>query len=381
MLGASVPSTICFTSVAPILLKMEGALAHDANEQFLVKLVLAINGLAMVIGAPLAGHLADRFGRVRVATWSTYGWFVLSLAGYFIDNLYLMVADRLIVGILAAFSLTACITMIGDLPERGLRDRLMGHQVAIAGITSIAGMTLSGVLADINWRLPFLTAIVIVPVLVMHLLQKPGESDGAPVTGQNEAHVKSPPFPVGLILLALAGGAATFAATTYIPFRLRDLGNPSATFVALALTCGSAAVMVVAATYGFARQYISSQTAFVISFGLNAIGGAVIAFAPTVSIAFLGVIIMGLGSGWFTPNLMSRAALAGGTLARARMVGYVKGAFVSSSFISAVALEPVFRVGGASAVVGAIGALALCVAVWITFAIWQQRAQPLPEQT
>ena len=65
-LSSGIPATMCFTIIVPILPKMEAALAHGPDDAFLVKMTVAINGLAMVIGAPLAGYLTDRMGRVPV---------------------------------------------------------------------------------------------------------------------------------------------------------------------------------------------------------------------------------------------------------------------------------------------------------------------------
>ena len=106
LLMCGIPATLIFTSLAPVLPKMEAALAHDATDQMLVRMVIGINGIAMVVGAPLAGFLADRYGRIPLIVGAMTLWAVFGCSGYFISDLYLMVATRFLTAMMGATSLT-----------------------------------------------------------------------------------------------------------------------------------------------------------------------------------------------------------------------------------------------------------------------------------
>ncbi len=54
LLMCGIPATLIFTSLVPVLPKMEAALAVDDMDKMLVRMVVGINGIAMVVGAPLA---------------------------------------------------------------------------------------------------------------------------------------------------------------------------------------------------------------------------------------------------------------------------------------------------------------------------------------
>src|SRR4051812_43645651 len=114
LLAAGIPASMCFTTFGAILPKMEAALAHSAADQLLVKMVVGINGIVMMFGAPLAGLMADKVGRAPIVAWVLLFAALFGSAGYFIADLPLMVFSRALLGLAAATALTAGVTMIGD---------------------------------------------------------------------------------------------------------------------------------------------------------------------------------------------------------------------------------------------------------------------------
>jgi MFS family permease len=364
LLMCGIPATLIFTSLAPILPKMEAALAHDATDQMLVRMVVGINGIAMVFGAPLAGLLADRYGRIPLIVAAMTFWAVFGCSGYFISDLYLMVATRFLTAMMGATSLTVGLTMIGDLPDENARNRLLGINVSISIIASTVTVPISGFLGDIHWRLPFLTFALSLPLAALTYYAFRGYSSRPVAVARAAGAPKERvPIPYMLLFLALFTGSTTFTVFTYMPFEFRNMGISSSSQIAMALTAETMTSAVVAGIFGYARRYMSSQLAFATSFLFCTLGMPVAAFAPTFGLKVAGLILTGAGIAWLAPNVMARAAAAATPATRGRVVGLVKGVHMCASFIAVLLLEPVMRAYGPRGVLTVMTVVAAGTAV------------------
>jgi MFS family permease len=373
MLTSGIPATLCFTAISPILPKMEAALAQGPGDAFLVKMVLAVVGLAMVFGSPLAGWLADKMSRVTLMAIAMLVWAVFGCMGYLIAELHVMVASRLVVGLAAATALTVGLTMIGDLADPALRLKYMGVQVAISTITSIITSPIAGVIGDIYWRLPFLLYAISLPLALVAWSLR-GNEPARAVAGASDAPGLGADakfrFPFGLMFLGLCCGTITFAPVTYMPFHFRDLGVDQAKIIAIALSAETVAIAIMASQYGRARQYLSTESVFTISFLLSGAGLGIAAIATDWRVAAFGLLVFGFGVGWFAANVVARASAFSAPQSRGRTVGLVKGAHLFASFLAVLALEPVGRAGGPPAVLLVLTALAWLIALYFATRIY-----------
>ena len=380
MLTSGIPATLCFTAISPILPKMDAALADGPGDAFLVKMVLAVVGLAMVFGSPLAGWLADKISRATLMTTAMLVWAAFGCMGYLIADLHVMVGSRLIVGLAAATALTVGLTMIGDLEDPALRLKYMGVQVAISTITSIITSPIAGVIGDIYWRLPFLLYAISLPLALIAWSLRGNE----PPRALAEASSTDDPaagkfrFPFGLMFLGLCCGTITFAPVTYMPFHFRDLGVDQAKIIAIALSAETVAIAIMASQYGRARKYLSTDSVFTVSFLLSGAGTAIAALATDWRIAALGLLVFGFGVGWFAANVVARASAFSAPQYRGRTVGLVKGAHLFAAFLAVVALEPVGNAGGPSAVLLVLNALAWIIALYFATRIYGAKGRAAP---
>jgi len=366
MLSVGLPSTLWITSLAPVVPKMTTALAHDATDQLLIKMVLTVPGVAMVLGAPLSGYLADKFGRARLLAWSTVIWAIASCAGYFIDNLMLMVASRVVVGLGAAAVVTAGVAMIGDVQDADLRKRLMGGEVAIAAVASIITYPIAGLLGDIHWRLPFLLALAVLPLAVMARLSFKDEWNWRPspatATPSADAHSDGG-MPWGLVAVGFLAGAANFGAIAYVPFLLQALGVTSASMIGSALTAQTLATVLIAGSFGYVRRYLSSDATFSAGFLVAGAGLGLVALSQGFGVAVVALFIIGWGAGWIAPNMSNRAAEVATVANRGRVIGLVKSAYMAASTVMVIAFDPIFRSHGPR------GVLMFCMAICLVMAL------------
>ena len=77
-------------------------------------------------------------------------------SGYALNNLYYILLGRAFLGIAVAGIMTVSITLIGDYFKDNKRNKFMGLQGVFMGLGGVFSISLSGILADINWNVPFL---------------------------------------------------------------------------------------------------------------------------------------------------------------------------------------------------------------------------------
>jgi MFS family permease len=382
MLSAGLPSTLWVTTLAPVVPKMTIALAHNATDQLLIKMVLTAPGIAMVVGAPLAGYLADRIGRARLLTWSTAVWVLFGAMGYVLDDLIVLVASRLVVGLASAAIVTAGVAMIGDVRDGDARKRLMGGEVAIAGVASIVVYPIAGMLGDIYWRLPFLLSLALLPLAVLARYSLKNEwvwHPSAQAARRSADTAGDNRMPWGLVAVGFLAGAANFGAITYMPFLLQSLGITSASMIGSALTAQTLATVVIAGFFGYARRYLSSSMTFSLGFLVAGAGLAIAALSQTYILAVVALFVIGWGAGWVAPNMSTRAAEVATLENRGRVVGLVKSAYMAASSVMVVAFDPIFRSHGARGVLFFCTLLCFVMSFIYLLLIWKNRAASAPQ--
>jgi len=132
-------------------------LAHPTNLAAIVGWLTATYGLCQLIAAPGLGVLSDRFGRRPILficlLGSVFGYLIFGLG----DVLWLLFLGRIIDG-LTGGNISILFGYIADITEPEERGKYFGMLGGAAGVGSLIGPALGGLLATINYRAPFLAA-------------------------------------------------------------------------------------------------------------------------------------------------------------------------------------------------------------------------------
>ena len=119
--------------------------------------VLAWFKWTYAIMSPIAGYVADRFGRTRVICLSLFVWSADTWATGHVTTYEQLVATRAIMGLSEAFYIPAALALIADHHASATRSRAVGlHQIGIYIGVMLGSM--GGYVADnpdLGWRLAF----------------------------------------------------------------------------------------------------------------------------------------------------------------------------------------------------------------------------------
>ena len=151
-------NTIGITIIVPIVPFLTlRYLAHPNNLAAIVGWLFAAYGICQLIAAPGLGVLSDRFGRRPILficlLGSAFGYLILGLGG----ALWLLFLGRIIDG-LTGGNISVLFGYVADITEPKDRGKYFGMLGAAAGVGSLIGPAVGGLLATINYSAPFLAA-------------------------------------------------------------------------------------------------------------------------------------------------------------------------------------------------------------------------------
>lgn len=364
VLLANTPMAIAFGSISPVIAKIDADLSHGPTDTYMVRMLVGVLGIAMVLGAPLAGLLTDRIGRRRLLFGAGLLYAVAGCAPLFLDDLPLLLASRFFVGLAGIAFAVAGTALIGDSFDAKDQPRWMGIYVAAAMGATLIVVPIAGYIGDFGWRWPFaLHGFGLVLALFALGTGKAARRRAEPVAATGG----KAPFPFGLILLALLTGTMVYVPSVYVPFLLRDHGVLAPSMIAILFTFRGGINVVCALLFGKIRQFVSAQHMFAIGFGMVAAGATIVGLAPDYIWVTVGLSIAAIGTAWLPPNLLATGVGRSTEANRGKVMGMVTGANSMAAAVGITALEPLVRVVGITGIfllmAGVAAALALGFAV------------------
>ena len=151
LLAAAMPSLLGTAAVSPVLDLMKEA---GLGPEYVVSLVLTLPPLATALSGFFIGALSDKIGRVKILAASLFLFAMAGVSGFFLDNIYAIIALRLLLGVSIAGLLPMASALITEYYEGETRTRYLG------GIGVLVLQTLCGTLAAFGWRYAFLVYLL-----------------------------------------------------------------------------------------------------------------------------------------------------------------------------------------------------------------------------
>lgn len=348
--------------VAPILPKLGaefGASSPQAAE--LVPLVATGPALAIALFAPIAGILADRFGRKAMLLIGTVLYAILGCLPAFLNDLNAILLARLLFGCAEAILMTCCTTLIADYWIGEERSKYVNRQVVTIGIVGSIFFVIGGVAGESSWRTPFylyLLPLLLLPFLVK-LLWEPARR--VEIDAETSAFSKGEIWTtVGLsYLMVFMGMVAAFVVPVMAPGILVSLGVTSTAMIGLCTGIGLLATLVGSIAWPATRNRIGIAGTNAWMMVLIAVGLLLLTRATSFQAVLVAVVIHGLGVGYLVPNLMLPLLMKLPARFRARGVG----GFTSCLYLGQFA-SPLIIIGIAQSFGGIPMGLGAAINAW-----------------
>ncbi|NDJ60033.1 MAG: MFS transporter [Chloroflexi bacterium] len=386
--------TLLFTStftvmagaiVSPALRDMQVAFAAVENVDFWVRLVLTVPALFIVIGAPVAGWIVDRYGRKRLLLFSTILYGIAGGSGLIAPTLPLILVGRALLGIAVAGLMTSVTTLITDYYTGERRPKFLGLQAGVMGFASTIALTVSGIVVALSWRAPFgiyLLAFAAAPLVAL-VLYEPKRPATPPVSppladpGDCMAEIErckadpEPPreqTPVGL--LAFIYGTLVIVQIVFylIPvefsFYLNALVGAEGGEAGLALAAMTLFYAIGSLSFGRFIERFSHIQILTVALALVGLGYLAIGSASGWLLVIIGLPVAGFGLGITVPNLNVWVANSVPDALRGRALGLFATSLFLGQFLSPLVAQPITLASSASTTF-ALAGLTLLVAAGI----------------
>ncbi|MFW6695780.1 MFS transporter [Streptomyces sp. MAR4 CNX-425] len=362
--------------ISPSLPAMREVFAGVAGADLLIRFALTVTSLAIAVSAPVSGLVADRLGRRPLLVFSLVLYAISGTAGFFVTDLYLLLATRALLGVAVGGIMTAVGALITDWFDGPRRASFLGRQQAFAGLGGVVFLPLAGLLATVSWRAPFWIHIASAAVAVLAVRALRGEPrvERAAVPGRSPRprHRMMTGGILGVYVLALVATLAFYMAPTQLPFLLRSHGSgPTVAGAVLAGSTLSSALGALA--FPALRRRITTPHVTAVAVTLLGTGWVLVGTAGTVAQIAAGLLVGGLGVGLVVPNLNLRLSETAHPDQRARVLsGLVTGIFLGQ-FLSPLVAQPLIQATGIAAAFTWTGSAMAAGAVLAALASWPRR--------
>ena len=223
------PVTLAVMGIAVLVPVVPQLMTHFQsvpNYQYIIQGgVLTMPALCITLFSPLAGWLADRFGRRRILLASMLAYGALGSAPTFLDNLFAIVGSRVGVGLCEAVVMTVSTTLISDYFKGRAREQWLASQTAVASLSALVIITLGGYLGTLyGWRGPFGVYLFSV-VLAIGIWRFTWEPDAEATSAEEIARVVFPWARMsGICAITLFASVMFYTIQTQSSLALNSLG-------------------------------------------------------------------------------------------------------------------------------------------------------------
>lgn len=257
--------------------------------------------------APVMGMLADRLGRKKVLVPSLFLFAIAGTSCAFADY-ETMLLLRFLQGVGGSALTALSATIIGDVYEGIERARVLGYNASILAIGVASYPAIGGILAHFDWRYPFLTFAVAIPIgIAVMLMPYPDIRSELPfsayLTGMRFAINKK-------ILFEFITGGAVFvilygAFLLHLTFLLVEKFSADRAVVGIVISSVSVFSALFSSKLAFFTKKFGSSGTMMFGFAFYALSMLIIPLIPVLPLMFFATFIFGAGHGIVLPALQN----------------------------------------------------------------------------
>ena len=346
--------------LTPVLPQISQHFAGQPYADVLVRLMVSGLSFTMVLGSLWTAPLAERMGQRGLLVASLAVFAIAGTLGAFIDNLYLLLISRLLVGVLSAIESVIVTAMFTTGLPLQQSNRWLGYYITAGTLGAIGVLILAGQWGASSWRNVFLLHLFAIPVMLAllatlprrSLVESPAKSPARPKSS------KIGRFPWTMSIFGALIGGVTGMPLVFLPFHMAAIGDVDPQHVALALISSAGAGGLVAFAYGRIRRHLSMAKISILAFVLFFFAMLIVVTAHGIVSIVGGMLIFGMGMGLINPNFYAVVAATSTPEARTRILGMTRAVYAAAPLVFQLLLEPASRYWGPWAPMAGIAVLA-----------------------
>ncbi|HIQ27010.1 MAG TPA: MFS transporter [Sulfurovum sp.] len=328
------------------------------NIEFLSKLMLTIPAIIIALFSPVAGHIVDRFGRLKPLYIGIFLFIVGGSSGFYLHDFYVILVGRAILGLGVSLIMTSSTALIGDYFSEEIRHKFMSKQGMTTALGGIVFITSGGLLAQLHWSYPF--AIYLIPILFVPFLFK---SLYEPKKHKHVATLEVETKLLPVYVTAFFVMVLFYMLPTQFPYLIvNTLGGKPQTIgfvIATAMTFNALTSM----QYAKIKARFSYIDIYAATFALFSLGLFIISQASSIAGLFFATAPIGMGFGLLFVNTNAWFLSRVPAHKRGKAAGVLTSSFFLGQFASPILLEPIVSLYGIQVLFLIISGVSICVAL------------------
>ncbi|MFC1958139.1 MFS transporter [Chloroflexota bacterium] len=290
-----------------------------------IGLLITLYTLPSFLLAPLAGVMADRFGRKRLIVPSLFLFGIFGGGCAFAPNINTLLILRVLQGIAGAPLMGVTGAIIGDLFSGQNRAEAMGIYTTVGYVGYIIYPLIGGALAGILWNYTFLPFLIAIPLgfIALFFLRCPEPRSAQSLgdyLGDTLNYLKSLKV-LWLFLATVITYVILYGAyLTYFSLFIGDRFHASAFTIGLFISGVGLITAITASQAAKLSKRFSVVLLLTVGFAIYAFAMAIIPASPNLWLCILPTIFFGIGHGI---NLPSQAVIAAGVAPFEHRAGFM----------------------------------------------------------
>jgi len=346
--------------IAPVLNQMGDGLGVDPSA---ARLLITTHGIMIALCSPLVGLLVDKAGIRKPLIFGLLLYGLAGGSGLVINNYYLLIVSRVLLGISVAMIFTSVTVTVLNLYEGTQRNKVMGWRGSSNSAGGILWPLIGGSLGVFSWHLPFAAYLMALPLAFLAFLAIPEtqkstdrSTDGV-VDKQESVYTL---FKRNLVIflpygLAFVGNILLYAIIVFIPKLVEQYGITNSFYVGTFISTVGLAGGTTSLFYGRIKARLSYNSIVKIATFMWSVGFLLISQASVIWLIPVAIICFGIGMGMVIPSISVWVGELVPASFRGRMTSYITLFSYTGQFLSPVILSPVDSWLGLSTLFLAIG--------------------------
>jgi len=368
LLFCGIFTTIGLFAPSLVLPQIAAEFAGVPHAELLTELVGTLASFSFALSAPVAGMLIARHGCRAIILPSLILFTIAGALPALLHDLWAILAMRVVLGIALAGIFTGALAGLGAL-RQDVRVRMFGWFSVIGGGCAILLFPAVGALGHIDWRLAFTVYLLAAPAVALIALLPAalGRVDRGRAEADRATGAQALIGPAMTVLLVLAGftGMSMLMGPIYAPLYLTQIGVTDTRFLAIPVTLGAVAAVLVTMGYGKLHRLLGIRGVFM--FALAMAGTALLlgGITTVVPLFTLAIVVQSAMTSLLAPNITAAAMAWSAPEKGAAAIGLANGVMFGSQLLLPFVAAPIRASAGLNGMFMAFGGAILVLALLV----------------
>ncbi len=304
--------------------------------------MLTIPSIIIALFAPIAGYIADKWGRLKPLYIGILLFTIGGSSGFYLENFYAILIGRAVLGFAVALIMTSSTALIGDYFSEKERHKFMSLQGMAVALGGIIFITAGGFLAQVHWSYPF--AIYFIPLLFLPLLVTSLYEPEKHIHTEDHTEIKATLLPI--YVTAFFTMVLFYMMPTQLPYLIVNTLNGEPRTIGFVIATAMVFNALTSMQYSKIKARLSYLQIYKFTFLLFGLGLLILSQAHNITQLYYCTVFIGMAFGLLLVNTNAWFLSKVHASKRGKASGILTSSFFLGQFSSPLLFQPIVQLYG-----------------------------------